>query len=250
MMTSSESNISDRDDGGPHSTIVVLTPPQVKQMALVGLVIRSTTPAPTPTRHRASGSNCTASVSDYPEEDSHLPLFGPPNVDRLKARGDAPGLIKALEYQKLWRVRRDAAVALGQIGDADAVEPLIAGLKDDNPSVRLAAAEALGEIGDAGALGPLIAALKSPAVDVRKAAAESLGQIGDAGSLGPLMAALKDASWSVRRAAADALGQIGDADAVAPLRVAFEDQDSNVRRAAAAALATLGWQPTEAKSKT
>jgi HEAT repeat protein len=73
-----------------------------------------------------------------------LPLFGPTNVDGLKARGDAPGLIKALEYQKLWRVRRDAAAALGQMGDADAVGPLIAGLKDDNPSVRRAALAALG----------------------------------------------------------------------------------------------------------
>ena len=195
-------------------------------------------------------ANCTGSVSDYPQEDSHLPLFGPPNVDRLKARGDAPGLIKALEYQKLWRVRRDAAVALGQIGDAEAVEPLVAGLRDDNPSVRLAAAEALGRIGDAGALVPLIAALKSPAVDIRKAAAESLGQIGDAGSLGPLTAALRDASWSVRRAAAEALGKIGDAGAVEALKVAFEDLDSNVRRAAADALAALGWQPTGVKPET
>ena len=36
-MTSRESNISDLDDGGPHSGMVVRTPPQVKQMALVGL---------------------------------------------------------------------------------------------------------------------------------------------------------------------------------------------------------------------
>ena len=178
-----------------------------------------------------------------------LPLFGPPNVDRLKARGDVPGLIKALEYQKLRRVRRDAAAALGQIGDAEAVQPLIAGLRDDNPSVRLACAEALGQIGDVGALDPLIALLKSPAVDIRKAAAESLGQIGDGGSLGPLKDALKDASWSVRRAAAGALGQIGDADAVEPLKVAYEDLDSNVRRAAGEALAALGWRPTGAKAE-
>jgi hypothetical protein len=29
-----------------------------------------------------------------------MPLFGPPNVEKLKAKGDAPGLIKALGYQK------------------------------------------------------------------------------------------------------------------------------------------------------
>src|SRR5450759_3004606 len=85
MMTSRESNISHCDDGGPHDGMVVPTPPQVKQeRAFVDLVICSTTPAPTPTRRRASDSAGTGSVSDYPEEDSHLPLFGPPNVDRLK----------------------------------------------------------------------------------------------------------------------------------------------------------------------
>ena len=30
-----------------------------------------------------------------------MPLFGPPNVEKLKAKRDAPGLIKALVYQKL-----------------------------------------------------------------------------------------------------------------------------------------------------
>ena len=146
-----------------------------------------------------------------------MPLFGPPNVDRLKARGDDLGLIKALEYQKNWRVRRDAAVALGQIGDASAVAPLMS-------------------------------ALKSPAVDVRKSAAEALGQIGDRGAAEPLIAALKDASWSVRRAAADALGQIRDPSAIEGLRAALEDHDSNVRRAATDALGALGWQPGRAKS--
>lgn len=28
------------------------------------------------------------------------PLFGPPNVERLKAKGDVKGLIRALHYQK------------------------------------------------------------------------------------------------------------------------------------------------------
>ena len=76
-----------------------------------------------------------------------MPLFGPPNVDRLKVRGDAPGLIKALEYPRLWRVRRDAAAALGQIGDADAVGPLRVAVEDQDSNVRRAAAAALATLG-------------------------------------------------------------------------------------------------------
>jgi HEAT repeat protein len=57
-----------------------------------------------------------------------------------------------------WWVRRDAAEALGEIGDARTVEPLIAVLKDKDRDVRWHAASALGEIGDARAVDPLIAA--------------------------------------------------------------------------------------------
>ena len=57
-----------------------------------------------------------------------MPLFGPPNVDKLKAKRDVKGLSRALSYQKDDEVRRRAAKALGEIGDAQAVEPLTAAL--------------------------------------------------------------------------------------------------------------------------
>jgi HEAT repeat protein len=44
-------------------------------------------------------------------------------------------------------MREAAAGALGQIGDARAVEPLIAVLKDSREHVRMAAADALDKIG-------------------------------------------------------------------------------------------------------
>jgi hypothetical protein len=121
-----------------------------------------------------------------------LPLFGPPNIDRLEAKGDLAGLVNALEYPGAWRVRRDAAAALGRIGTAEEVEPLIAALHDDNASVRIAAIGTLGQISDRRAVGPLSGALQSQAVDIRKAAAESLGQIGDPAALESLVARLKD----------------------------------------------------------
>ena len=38
-----------------------------------------------------------------------MPMFGPPDVSKLDAKGDVPGLIKALGFQKDPLVRRDAA---------------------------------------------------------------------------------------------------------------------------------------------
>ena len=101
-------------------------------------------------------------------------LFGPPNVEKMKARRNVNGLIKALGYKKDWEVRWDAARALGEIKDPRAVEPLSAALKDENEYVRKAAAYALGEIKDPRAVEPLIAALKDEELHVRWAAAEAL----------------------------------------------------------------------------
>jgi HEAT repeat protein len=52
-----------------------------------------------------------------------MPLLGPPDVDKLKAKRGVKGLIKALSYRKRNSVREGAAKALGQLGDTRAVEP-------------------------------------------------------------------------------------------------------------------------------
>jgi HEAT repeat protein len=136
-------------------------------------------------------------------------LFGPPNVEKMKARRDVKGLIKALGYKKDEYVRRYTARALGEIKDPRAVEPLIAALKDAEWIVREAAAYALGEIKDPRAVEPLIAALKDENEYVRKAAAYALGEIKDPRAVEPLIAALKDKDSDVRKAAAEALDHLG-----------------------------------------
>ena len=69
---------------------------------------------------------------------------------------------------------------LGEMGDFQAVEPLIDVLKNDkNGSVRLYAARALGELGDTTATFPLIESLREDRnVDVRVRAARALGRLG------------------------------------------------------------------------
>jgi HEAT repeat protein len=71
-------------------------------------------------------------------------------------------------------------VAIGAV----AVDPLIAALKDKNENVRREAAGALGQIGDPRAVEPLIAALKDEDRDVRESAAGRLVLMYRRGKLG------------------------------------------------------------------
>jgi hypothetical protein len=54
-----------------------------------------------------------------------------------------------------YKVRVQAALVLGKLGDARAVKPLIRALDDQNRTVRGIAASALGQIGDAAGVDPL-----------------------------------------------------------------------------------------------
>ena len=42
--------------------------------------------------------------------------IGPPNLEKMKARRDLKGLIRALGYQKDWQVRTNARKILVEIG--------------------------------------------------------------------------------------------------------------------------------------
>jgi HEAT repeat protein len=169
-----------------------------------------------------------------------MPLFGPPNVEKMKAKKDVEGLIKALSHEKSFVIRWPASVALGDIGDPRAVGPLIVLLKDADSIMRSSAAESLGKIGDTRSVEPLIAALQDKDSHVREAASEALGKIGEP-AVKPLVAALKDADVRVSEKAAELLGKIGE-PAVEPLIASLKgaDSDSNVRERAAKTLGIIG----------
>ena len=144
-------------------------------------------------------------------------------------------LIEALEYENEY-VRDVAALALGEIGDARAVEALIVASKGETASVRGNAAKALGQIGDARAVEALEDALKDEDVLVRGNAAMALGEMSDARAVKTLTGVLKDVDRRVRENAAWALGAIGDSRAVEALEEALKDEDALVRDYAAWAL--------------
>jgi HEAT repeat protein len=103
-----------------------------------------------------------------------------------------------------------AAEALGKLGDARSVEPLISLLKDKSASewLRYACAKALGKIGDRRALPILSEVAHDEGDKARYSAAEALGGMGPA-AIPDLVAALRSQDWAVRRKAGDALNRLG-----------------------------------------
>ncbi len=93
-------------------------------------------------------------------------------ISKMEENRDVEGLIRILKEEK--NNRNSAALALGDIGDARAVEPLIQALKDKNAGVRRVVADALGKIKDERVIEPLIQALEDRDDDVRFRAAEAL----------------------------------------------------------------------------
>jgi HEAT repeat protein/cyclophilin family peptidyl-prolyl cis-trans isomerase len=89
-----------------------------------------------------------------------------------------PDLTKLLSDSEA-RIRRRAALAIGHVGLAEGVTPLLPLLSDPDPEVRQMVAFALGLLGDSRARDPLVAALADPSPLVQGSAAEALGLIGD-----------------------------------------------------------------------
>ena len=190
-----------------------------------------------------------------------MALFGPPNIDKLQARRDVDKLIKALRYKDA-SMRKSAARALGEIGDARAVEPLLSTLKDQDKGVRGWSADALGKIGDARAVEPLLAVLKHQDNDewfqVRAADAlewisvaqrwdsmswneqiQWLEKSGDARVLEPFLTALKNDDSRIQRNAIRTLAEVGK-PAVEPLLAVLRDENKNLRWGAVGALGRIG----------
>jgi HEAT repeat protein len=131
------------------------------------------------------------------------------NKGPIKAQRAVEQLIDDLKYGGEID-RLNAAMALGKVGDASAVEPLIQALDDVTlpGTIRLAAVISLGEIGDVSAVKSLIQALDDADEGVRVIGAISLGKIGDKRAVNPLTQVLKDENSDLRKAAKEALEKI------------------------------------------
>lgn len=121
-----------------------------------------------------------------------------------------PLLLQALSTNRSSRIRRNAALVLGELANRQAVLPLIQALNDRAVSVSSNAAFALGMIGDERAVPHLVKRLNSAAWQIRFHAAVSLGWLKDKKAGNPLFKLLRDPHSHVRKAASFALGQMAD----------------------------------------
>ncbi len=121
------------------------------------------------------------------------------------------------------RMKREAALVLGEIGDRSAVPALIKALEDEDNEIRAVAAWSLERIGDASAVPALIGALRDKVRDVSDHAELALEEIfgknavwvlgkKDTTVTPTLILALKDKDEKVRGFAAMGLGKIGEKD--------------------------------------
>jgi len=168
-----------------------------------------------------------------------LSLFKP-NPDRLLAKRNLEGLVKAVRYKHDSKVRAKAAAALGSLGGPRAVEALIQAFADEAPEVRASAAQGLNEIDDPKAVEALIRALEDKASEVRALAARNLMKIGDSKVVTALIQALADEAPEVRGSAARGLTKVDDSNATAMLIKALADDVSEVRAMAARCLNKIG----------
>jgi HEAT repeat protein len=160
----------------------------------------------------------------------------------LQAHQAVPQLITALS-DPLEAIRRQAAMALGNIGDPAAFEPLLNALHSADIRLAAVAATALGQLDDRRVLSPLSVALRSPHVAVRIGAITGLGYLGERTVFDDVLPLLRDRNAEIRYAAVMTLGRLGEQRAVPELsRLAQTDTgfSADLEPIAAAAAIVVG----------
>ncbi len=186
-----------------------------------------------------------------------------------------PALLDAVRGE-YFTVRSRSALALGKIGDAKAIQPLLNLLKDPEDEVRIAACLALCLFRNPSTFDDITnVLLDDPKIEVRQAAARALGNtqhpaalpylmealhdsfwwyereygVGDlllaiekmgTSAVDPLIEALRDKEGTVRKFAALLLGKLGDPRAIEPLGMSLYDMHHEVGKASAESLAKFG----------
>ncbi len=126
-----------------------------------------------------------------------------PDLERLKAAGVPEELLELAPALDPAAARERAAYLLGDIGDARAVEPLIAAFaRERERHICLAIVRALGKIGDPRAVDTLIAALETPAwTPEYSTIVNDLDRIGGDRAVEPLIRHLHSVAYSYGSAA-------------------------------------------------
>ncbi len=173
-----------------------------------------------------------------------------------------PSSLRTQQFAK--RVVTELNAEDEEIGDIQAIEPLVQRLDDEDSEVRKAAAESLDELEWAykndiekfnylfakqewdklikmgeHAVMPLIKALQDKHWKIRSESAKALGEIGDIQAIEPLIQALQDGDIAVQKQVIRALGKLKDVRAIEPLRQSLKSEKESVRKEATKALEAI-----------
>jgi len=142
-------------------------------------------------------------------EDSHAARAIDALGERL-TRQHAETILRQSLQRKRRATARAAIRALGRIGGAEVVPPLVPVLGEEDEELAAAAATALGESGEPSVEKPLIGALRRDSPELRVATAQALGRVGSAASVAPLreLATEHPRDLGLRRASRQAIAQI------------------------------------------
>lgn len=158
------------------------------------------------------------------------------NIDiaKMEQLRDINGLIKALTDEN-YEIQKRAAKSLAEIGDINAIEPLI---KNLSGPIGNACLKALVNFGKP-AVPYLIKAIDTRDLYLHVKAIQALGLIKDKRAFEPLLIGLEDKDSFVRKRTAEALGRIGDLRALPYLINLLKDDDEFVKIYAIIALGDL-----------
>jgi HEAT repeat protein len=161
-------------------------------------------------------------------------------LGRIRDASATSAIVKTLDDESL---AIDAANALGQIGDPQAVDGLLNLIGSSDASIRQAAVSALNSLASpptAASVNPL---LHDPDPNVRESAVKIAGYFGYAESAGELLKLARDPDEGVRCAAIEHLPFVEDDRVLDVLVSAIKDETPKVRAAAARALGNMDAPP-------
>jgi HEAT repeat protein len=173
-------------------------------------------------------------------------LGDPAAVDALDSVHDHPD----------WKVRGAIGGALGRIGTAESVGPLVSMLADENEVVRKSAAVGLRRVAvrgtdeeepdveafralDESVIMALVGALGDPHYSVRHSASDALARIGEP-ALRALLDVVEGGTGEARLMALRAVGAVGSRKSLKAVTAALDDPDWAVRAHAARAIGEIG----------
>ncbi len=184
--------------------------------------------------------NQTCKSFDHPAVAKPIALVVPiPLEDALTTVGP---LMAHLADDPDWRVRRQAALALGKLlsaGDQPGVvNALVVALGDSRTDVKAAAATALGQIGAVRVAPVLAETLMTNRTGATAELQLALRRLGTP-AISALSPALGSDNAGTRRLATEILAGIGSPQVVAPLAVRLADSSPAIRRLAAETLGSM-----------